>query len=222
MQHTISIQQQLVRQQKALLRRGNIQCWLDPNLAKAAAVGVDVPGLNPQDLDINSRLCRLLAIRFLNGIAFDGSTTFQNMILLLMPASAAPITPALARATLMDPPRLVASLTSLRRPDSRSGRRSLSFLSSFVATVSSTSSSSTAVTVGVASSSSTAGAVTVASSSTVSSPTSRVGRSTALDYALVSSLSLDPDPSSTSAWSSKARSVSSGRTVAPFDIYSFH
>ena len=80
-----------------------------------AAVGVDVPGLNPRDMDIKSRVCRLLANRFPDVISFDRSTTFQNMVLRLEPSSAASFTPALFRATPMDPLRPVASLTSLRR-----------------------------------------------------------------------------------------------------------
>ena len=79
MRRTVSSQQQVIRQQNALLRRENIQCPLAPNLAVAAAVGVDVPGLNPRDMDINSRLCRLLATRIPDFISFDGSTKFQNM-----------------------------------------------------------------------------------------------------------------------------------------------
>ena len=75
---------------------------------------MDVPGLNPRDMDIKSRVCRLLANRFPDVISFDRSTTFQNMVLRLEPSSAASFTPALFRATLMDPPRPVASLTSLR------------------------------------------------------------------------------------------------------------
>ena len=168
---------------------------------------------------INSRLCRLLATRFPEVISFDGSTTFKNIVMRLKPSSADPITPALERV-LIDPPRLVASLTSLRRPDSRYGRRSLSFSSSFVAPVSSTSSSSTAVIISVASLSSTPGTVGVASSSstdvtvdgpsssTVSSLASMVRRSPVFDAASSSSVSPDPFPSFHSAWSSTSSSVS--------------
>ena len=114
MRRTVSSQQQVIRQQNALLRRENIQCPLAPNLAVAAAVGVDVPGLNPRDMDIKSRVCRLLANRFPDVISFDRSTTFQNMVLRLEPSSAAPITPAMDWATLMNPPRPVASLSYLK------------------------------------------------------------------------------------------------------------
>ena len=75
MRRTVSSRHQVIRQQNTLLRRGNIQCPLDPNLAVDAAVGVDVPGLNSRDMDINSRLCRILATRFPDVISFDGPTT---------------------------------------------------------------------------------------------------------------------------------------------------
>ena len=70
----------------------------------------ELSGLNPRDMDNNSRLCRLLETRFPNAISFNGSTTFQNMVLRLEPSSADPMTTALAQVTLMDPPRPVASL----------------------------------------------------------------------------------------------------------------
>ena len=90
MRRTVSSQQQVILQQNSLLCRGNIQCPLDPDLAVAAAIGVDVPGLYPRNMDINSRLCRLLATRFPDVISFDESTTFQNMVLRVEPSSAPP------------------------------------------------------------------------------------------------------------------------------------
>ena len=119
MRHTVSSQQQIIRQQKDLLRRGNNYCPLDPNLAVAAAVGVNVPVLNLRDVDIKSRLWRLLATRFPDGVLFNESSSFQNMfcgssLRLLLPSRQ-----TLDRATLMDPPRPVASLTHLRIPDFR-------------------------------------------------------------------------------------------------------
>ncbi|GMF47919.1 unnamed protein product [Phytophthora fragariaefolia] len=36
----------------------------DPHLAAAAAGGLDAPGLSPSDLQLNARLCRILAERF--------------------------------------------------------------------------------------------------------------------------------------------------------------
>ena len=50
MRRTVSSQQHFIRQQRALLRRGNTQCSLDPNLAVAAAVGVDFPRFNFRDM----------------------------------------------------------------------------------------------------------------------------------------------------------------------------
>ncbi|GMF58242.1 unnamed protein product [Phytophthora fragariaefolia] len=36
----------------------------DPHMAAAAAGGLDAPGLSPSDLQLNARLCRILAERF--------------------------------------------------------------------------------------------------------------------------------------------------------------
>ena len=162
MRSNVSSQQYVVKQQKDILRRLYIQCPLDPNLSVAAADVADIPILIPGEMNINSRLCRFIATGFPEFISIYGSTTLQTVTLRLEPSSATNITPTLDRVVLMDPPRLFVRLTCLRRPASRSDRRSLLFRSSFAALLSSSTSSSTVMTVGEA------------SSSTVSSPISLV------------------------------------------------
>ena len=198
MRRTFSSQQQVLRQHRAYLRRRNIQCLLVSNLGVAAAVGVDVPGLNPRDMDINSRFRKLLTTQFPDFISFDGSTTFQNMVLRLEPSSAAPITPAMARATLTDPPRPIASLASFESSASWFGRRTLAFASSSADLKSSTSTSSTAVTVGVSASSSTDVSVGEPSSSAAKSLNLR-RRSLSFDFAADPGALPDPHSSYRSA-----------------------
>ena len=153
-QRNFSILEQVIRQQKDLLCRGNHNVlWIRPGVD--AAVGVYFGGIHFRENNKNSRLCRLLATRSPDFSLFDNSKILYTMVWRLELSSADPFTLAMAREILMDPPRRVAFLTSSRRSASRSGRWTSSFSSSFVFIVSSTSSSSNAVTVDIAFSSST-------------------------------------------------------------------
>ncbi|GMF50635.1 unnamed protein product [Phytophthora fragariaefolia] len=47
----------------------------DPHMAAAAAGGLDAPGLSPSDLQLNARLCRILAERFPEAMAIPSGET---------------------------------------------------------------------------------------------------------------------------------------------------
>ncbi|GMF44522.1 unnamed protein product [Phytophthora fragariaefolia] len=53
----------ILRQKRVIARQGSIPMH-DPHIAAAAAGGLDAPGLSPSDLQLNARLCRILAERF--------------------------------------------------------------------------------------------------------------------------------------------------------------
>ncbi|KAE9171356.1 hypothetical protein PF005_g27177 [Phytophthora fragariae] len=58
-----SQRQVILRQKRVIAREGKIPMH-DPHMAAAAGAGLDVPGLNLADLQLNARLCRTLAMRF--------------------------------------------------------------------------------------------------------------------------------------------------------------
>ncbi|KAE9175504.1 hypothetical protein PF005_g25371 [Phytophthora fragariae] len=60
---TIHEQRRVIQQQKNILHNGQIAVT-DPALAVDAAAGMDAPGLSPNELAINARLCRLLEVRW--------------------------------------------------------------------------------------------------------------------------------------------------------------
>uniref|UniRef100_H3H484 Uncharacterized protein n=1 Tax=Phytophthora ramorum TaxID=164328 RepID=H3H484_PHYRM len=88
---TISRQAEVILSQKAVIRTQR------PLSAVAALVGVDVPGLDPRDLHLNARLCRILAERFPESIELASSTSPSEISLRIRPVSSssqAPITSA--------------------------------------------------------------------------------------------------------------------------------
>ncbi|KAE8991291.1 hypothetical protein PR002_g20899 [Phytophthora rubi] len=58
-----SQRQVILRQKRVIAREWKIPMH-DPHMAAAAGAGLDVPGLNLADLQLNARLCRTLAMRF--------------------------------------------------------------------------------------------------------------------------------------------------------------
>ncbi|KAE8965178.1 hypothetical protein PF011_g28399 [Phytophthora fragariae] len=58
-----SQRQVILRQKRVIAREGKIPMH-DPHMAAAAGAGLDVPGLNLADLQLNARLCRTLVMRF--------------------------------------------------------------------------------------------------------------------------------------------------------------
>ncbi|KAE9245967.1 hypothetical protein PF002_g6967 [Phytophthora fragariae] len=58
-----SQRQVILRQKRVIAREGKIPMH-DPHMAAAAGAGLDFPGLNLADLQLNARLCRTLAMRF--------------------------------------------------------------------------------------------------------------------------------------------------------------
>ncbi|EGZ05445.1 hypothetical protein PHYSODRAFT_430552, partial [Phytophthora sojae] len=61
---TIKHQREVILRQKRVISRMGLLPMHDPHMAAAAAAGLDVPGLSPADLQLNARLCRILAQRF--------------------------------------------------------------------------------------------------------------------------------------------------------------
>ncbi|EGZ13522.1 hypothetical protein PHYSODRAFT_335275 [Phytophthora sojae] len=61
---TIKHQREVILRQTRVLSRMGLLPMHDPHMAAAAAAGLDVPGLSPADLQLNARLCRILAQRF--------------------------------------------------------------------------------------------------------------------------------------------------------------
>uniref|UniRef100_H3GYQ5 Uncharacterized protein n=1 Tax=Phytophthora ramorum TaxID=164328 RepID=H3GYQ5_PHYRM len=84
---TISRQAEVILSQKAVIRHNGRYPVHDPHLAVAALVGVDVPGLDPRDLHLNARLCRILAERFPKSIELAGSTSPSEITLRIRPVS---------------------------------------------------------------------------------------------------------------------------------------
>ncbi|KAG3234991.1 hypothetical protein PI124_g19974 [Phytophthora idaei] len=63
-QAVVKDQQAVILRQKRIIQRQGCLPLHEPHMAAAAGAGLDVPGLNPADLKLNARLCRLLEMRF--------------------------------------------------------------------------------------------------------------------------------------------------------------
>ncbi|GMF47878.1 unnamed protein product [Phytophthora fragariaefolia] len=63
-QSVIAHQRAVILRQKRVIARHGFIPMHDPHMAAAAAGGLDAPGLSPSDLQLNARLCRILAERF--------------------------------------------------------------------------------------------------------------------------------------------------------------
>ncbi|KAG3235704.1 hypothetical protein PI124_g19269 [Phytophthora idaei] len=63
-QTVVKDQRAVILRQKRIIQRQGCLSLHDPHMAAAAGAGLDVPGLNPADLKLNARLCRLLGMRF--------------------------------------------------------------------------------------------------------------------------------------------------------------
>ncbi|EGZ10225.1 hypothetical protein PHYSODRAFT_338893, partial [Phytophthora sojae] len=61
---TIKHQREAILRQKRVISRMGLLPMHDPHMAATAAAGLDAPGLSPADLQLNARLCRILAQRF--------------------------------------------------------------------------------------------------------------------------------------------------------------
>ncbi|GMF27066.1 unnamed protein product [Phytophthora fragariaefolia] len=64
----------ILRQKRVIARQGFIPVH-DPHMAVAAAGGLNAPGLSPSDLQLNDRLCRLLAERFPEAMVIPSGET---------------------------------------------------------------------------------------------------------------------------------------------------
>ena len=57
----IDDQRRIIAGLRNRLRHHRVPWPLDHHLTTAAIAGIDAPGMNPHELDLNSRLCHLLA-----------------------------------------------------------------------------------------------------------------------------------------------------------------
>ena len=78
---TIEDQRRIIAGPRNILRRHHILWPLDPTLVTAAFAGMDAPGLNSRELDLNSRLCRLLSQRFPDVISLGPKAGSQDLSL---------------------------------------------------------------------------------------------------------------------------------------------
>ncbi|KAG6591088.1 uncharacterized protein IUM83_11295 [Phytophthora cinnamomi] len=74
-QATIADQRRVILNQKSIIARQGFLPMHDPHMAAAAGAGLDVPGLNPAELQLNARLCRVLAARFPEVIGIPAGET---------------------------------------------------------------------------------------------------------------------------------------------------
>ncbi|GMG18041.1 unnamed protein product [Phytophthora fragariaefolia] len=88
----------ILRQKRVIARQGSIPMH-DPHMAAAAAGGLDAPGLSPSDLQLNARLCRILAERFPEAMEIPSGETrvlelrigsHQDGVLTAPPGSSSP------------------------------------------------------------------------------------------------------------------------------------
>ncbi|KAG6622016.1 uncharacterized protein IUM83_07433 [Phytophthora cinnamomi] len=63
-QATIADQRRVILNQERVIARQGFLPMHDPHMVAAAGAGLDVPRLNPADLQLNARLCRVLAASF--------------------------------------------------------------------------------------------------------------------------------------------------------------
>ena len=87
------------------LRHHRVSWPLDPSLTAAAITGVDTPSLNHRELDLNSRLCRLLAQQFPEVISL-GSAAGSKLVSLWkdsVGSSSSGVSPSEDRSALMNP-----------------------------------------------------------------------------------------------------------------------
>ena len=87
------------------LRHRRVPWPLDPSLTVAPLTGVESLGLNPRELELNSRLCRFLAQRFRDVISL-GSTVKSQLLSLRIDSvglSSSGVLPSEDRSSLMDP-----------------------------------------------------------------------------------------------------------------------
>ncbi|GMF45637.1 unnamed protein product [Phytophthora fragariaefolia] len=64
----------ILRQKRIIARQGSIPVH-DPHMAVAAGGGLDAPGLSPSDLQLNARLCRLIAEQFPEAMVISSGET---------------------------------------------------------------------------------------------------------------------------------------------------
>ena len=100
---TIEEQRRIIAGLRNMLLRHHIPWPLDPSLATAAVAGVDTPGLNPRELNLNSRLCRILSQRFPDVISLGPEAVFQVLSFQIdsVGSSSSGISPSEARSALI-------------------------------------------------------------------------------------------------------------------------
>ncbi|KAF4029245.1 hypothetical protein GN244_ATG19049 [Phytophthora infestans] len=111
-QLVIAEQRAVILRQERLIPRNGVIPMHDPHMAAAAGAGLEVPGLDPSDLRLNARLCRVLDSRFPKVLHIPAGET-RRLGLIVHPRQDASVTGSAAGPTVAPP---AATATSQPEP----------------------------------------------------------------------------------------------------------
>ena len=105
------------------LKHHGVTWPLDPIFTAAAITGVKAPGLNPRELDLNSRLYRFFAQRLPDVISLGSAAGFQlpSLRISSVGSSSSGVSPSEGRSVLINPIPIERPLPLSPSSKSRSG-----------------------------------------------------------------------------------------------------